>query len=162
MEGPTRTRSLHALESTGRDQRSHLAEPVPLAHVEHPRGKCSAADGPHASERLRKNADAYRHFRPARYLSAEFLHFAIVLSITRRLCSSKATAKTPPCLARRTCLIRLAVAHSFVLCGETSTRQCCNTDVSVLPKVKGRGLRGLRARAACHTVRSACAVNVVV
>jgi hypothetical protein len=127
------------LESTGRDPRSHLAELVPLAHVEHPRGKCSAADGPQASERLRKNADAYRHFCPARYLSAEFLHFAIVLSITRRLCSSKATVKMPPCLARRTCLIRLAVAHSFVLCGETSTRQCCHTEVSVLPEVKRRG-----------------------
>jgi hypothetical protein len=146
------------LESTGRDQRSHLAEPVPLAHVEHPRGKCSAADGPQASERLSKNADAYRHFCPERYLSAELLHFAIVLSITRRLCSSKATVKMPPCLARRTCLIRLAVAHSFVLCGETSTRQCCHTEVSVLPEVKGRGA----ARAACHTVRSACAVNMVV
>ena len=53
------------LESTGRDQRSHLAELVPLAHVEHPRGKCSAADGPQASERLRKSADAYRHFASA-------------------------------------------------------------------------------------------------
>jgi hypothetical protein len=53
------------LRSTGRDERSHLAEPVPLVHVEHPRGECSAADAPHALKRLRKSADAYRHFASA-------------------------------------------------------------------------------------------------
>ena len=56
------------------------------------------------------------------------------------------------------CFISLAFRHNVEMRCVQSTRQCCNTEGSILPEVRV----ARPARAAWHTVRSACAVKTAV